>query len=1173
MGIKYVLTVWLSLCLWYGGLRPSALQAKPSGKEKITLLEAIEKISRKFDVYFTFDVTLVAKVEVQYEQALYSSAEDAIARILNGTGIKYQFYDRRFVILYKDDASGLESLRQMSKHLNGLISQGEKEMAATKKDYLLVPAKLPSQSILKSIPPVAFSVEGRVTNQDGEPLIGVTVQVKGDSKATTTDNRGHFSLSEIDVNAVLVFSYVGFKTQEIKVGGQVNLKIIMVSADQALGEVVVVGYGTQKKVNLTGAVSVVSKEIFENRSVPDAMAAMQGKIPGVSVTRTNGAPGAEGYSLQIRGASSVNNVDVLVLIDGVVGSLSALNPSDIESMSVLKDAAASAIYGSNASGGVLLVTTKKGASGKTKFEYSSMYGMSKMGRLPHPVDAYTQFSTLNIGNRNMGAYGLVFDDPVKIAWFKGERLDEPDKEGAYLQYFEPYGYFFIDPSRPNVWQSANSVNLLKEYTKEYNPLQTHNLSIRGGNEKNTFFLSAGYYDRKGILRYGPDSEKKYYTRLNINNELNRYLNLNSSISFTNNNIYQPGISTSSILENAYARFASGVQYGPTGDYFASHGLWQSMVQEMKEGGVNTNKIYNVDARTNLTIKNIIDGLTINVVGSKNYGISKLLNTRRTLTYLGVNGSPILIVNNPNNMRKSSAFSDYTTIQAYATYTFKVSTSHNFGLLGGYAYEDFRSEGIVANANRLVTNDFFSLNWGNPDTKSNTDNIITWTTVASFGRLNYNFREKYLFEANLRYDGSSRLASANRWHTFPSLSVGWNIDKETFFRGVGLIQHLKLRASWGQLGNSNALGYYDYIGLLYSASNLPLNNVPTQYIYQNKLASPTKTWETVETSNIGLDLTALNGRLTFTADAYIKKNKNMLAELEVPDIIGIGLPTYNVGELETKGWEMEITWREMFRKFKYWVTFNLSDNTNKLVKYNGRSIVQPGLVNLIEGKPLGTLWGYRTDGLFRSDDEFQKYDVFIDPKTGAGDMKYLDLDGNKKIDAGEGTLSNHGDLVLLGNNAPRYMFGTTIGFQWKGFDFSVFLQGVGKRKFYPDDRLLTVMINAIYMPYEEQLDYWTPENPTAYWPRPYVNGNQSFWKSDYWVQDAAYIRLKNIEIGYTLPESISKKAGITKARFFATGQDLWEATKTLSYIDPESPNNVSFIYPFYRSASLGLNITF
>jgi hypothetical protein len=367
-------------------------------------------------------------------------------------------------------------------------------------------------------------------------------------------------------------------------------------------------------------------------------------------------------------------------------------------------------------------------------------------------------------------------------------------------------------------------------------------------------------------------------------------------------------------------------------------------------------------------------------------------------------------------------------------------------------------------------------------------------------------------------------------------------------------------------------------MLNASANLPFNNVNTQYIYQTVLASSTKTWETVETSNIGIDLSTFNNRLVFTADAYIKHNKNMLASLQVPSIIGVGLSSYNLGELETRGWEVSATWKEMSRKFKYWVTVNLSDNTNKLVRYQGRNIVQAGTVPLIEGMPINTIWGYKTDGLFQSDQEYADYGVYIDPKTGGGDVKYLDLDGNKRIDIGEGTLKNHGDLVLLGDANPRYLFGVSFGFKWNGLDFSTFFQGVGKRNFAMQSGDIwnspyTVFSDAIAMVLREQLDYWTPDNPKAFWPRPYVNGLQSYMPSDYWIQDAAYIRLKNIEIGYTIPPSLSQKAAISKARLFISGQDLWETTKTFSYIDPESPNNIGYIYPFYRSVSFGLNVTF
>jgi hypothetical protein len=357
------------------------------------------------------------------------------------------------------------------------------------------------------------------------------------------------------------------------------------------------------------------------------------------------------------------------------------------------------------------------------------------------------------------------------------------------------------------------------------------------------------------------------------------------------------------------------------------------------------------------------------------------------------------------------------------------------------------------------------------------------------------------------------------------------------------------------------------------SSLPFNGAPTQYIYQNKLASPTKTWETVETSNIGIDFVTFNGKLSVSADAYIKKNKNMLASMEVPSIIGVGLPSYNVGELETRGWDLQLSWKEMTGKFKYWVSINLSDNTNKLIRYEGRNIIVEGVNRLIEGMPLNTLWGYKTDGLFQSNQEYADYGVFIDPKTGEGDMKYLDLKADKKINAGSGTPEDHGDLVRLGDTNPRYLFGINLGFRWKGFDFNSFFQGVGKRKFFLNNSFLMPIQATEYSPIKEQLDYWTTENRDAFWPRLYTGGMQSYKPSDYWIQDAAYIRLKNIEIGYTFPQAFTQKACLSKARLFISGQDLWETTKAFSFVDPEFPNDAGFVYPFYRSISLGLNITF
>tara|TARA_R110002049_G_scaffold77528_2_gene198241 strand:- start:6570 stop:9710 length:3141 start_codon:yes stop_codon:yes gene_type:complete len=1023
------------------------------------------------------------------------------------------------------------------------------------------------------------TISGNVTDATtGMPLPGATIIVKGTVSGTTSDFDGNFALTLSNIPSTIEISYLGYLTQEITINDQVNMDISLQPNESALDEVVVVGYGAQKKVNLTGAVAVASKEIFENKAVPNAIAALQGQLPGVTITRSSGKPGSENFQAQIRGASSINSVAALVLIDGIEGNLSSINPNDIESMSVLKDAAAAAIYGSNAAGGVILVNTKNGTAGKTTVQYSGMYGMTKMGRLPTPASAYEQMNALAIGFRNAGGPILEWESPVRLAWLRGERLDETDYVGASIETY-PTGRFFVTSGRPNIWQSANSINMVKEYTNDTNPLQSHNVSISGGNDKNRFFFSTGYYYRKGILRYGPDSNDRLNARFKSNNELSKNVTLNTMVAFANDNIYQPIESAESILNYALKFWSSGVTYGPEeGEYFPSHGLWPNKVHVMKEGGENTNKDYTFDGRSELVIEDILPGLRLNVLGGAKYQMGNNFRTARTLQYIGTFGTPVVTSNYPNSMEKSSSFSKYYTLQGFATYDFNLNESHSFKILGGYSYEDYRNEFITAGARNLVTNDFFSLNWGDPNTKTNGDEISTWATMAGFGRINYNFREKYLLEANLRYDGSSRLAPDNRWNAFPSISAGWNINKEDFFQNVKIIQDLKLRASWGQLGNSNALGLYDYIGLLNASTNLPLNNSPTQYVDQRVLASESKTWETVETANVGLDFTAFNRRFSFTADAYVKTNKDMLVSIEAPAILGVGTSSYNYGELQTKGFEIAIGWKEMSKGFKYWVNANFADNTNKLIKYDGRNIVSAGQVPLIEGLPLNTLWGYKTDGLFQSDQEYQDYGVFINPRTGGGDMKYLDLNGDNEINIGAGTLEDHGDLVRLGDSNPRYLFGINLGSSWKGIDFSCFFEGVGQRKFSLQNgtiwnTMYASFSDAINLPFVEKLDYWTPENPGAFWPRPYNGGMQSYLPSDYWVQDAAYIRLKNIEIGYTIPQSLTQKARISKARFFVSGQDLFEFTNTLSWIDPEQPENTGVIYPFYRTISMGLNITF
>lgn len=456
---------------------------------------------------------------------------------------------------------------------------------------------------------------------------------------------------------------------------------------------------------------------------------------------------------------------------------------------------------------------------------------------------------------------------------------------------------------------------------------------------------------------------------------------------------------------------------------------------------------------------------------------------------------------------------------------------------------------------------------------------TWALASLFGRLNYNYKEKYLFEASYRYDGSSRLAPQNRWQLFPSFSAAWRLSEENFIKEkLFFVNNLKLRLSWGQLGNGSVLGYYDYIPLLTSGlttnNNLVFNGQRTQYFYQGVLASPDKTWETVQQANIGIDISLLKNRLSITADYYDKRNKNMLADLNLPSIIGINVPKFNVGELKSWGYEIDIKWRDRIGKVDYRVGFNLSDNQNKLLKYEGRSILSGGgVVALLEGYPMNTVWGYKTSGYFQNQQEIDDYKTKIQlpfANTGPGDVRYLDLNGDGVISNGGDTPLNPGDMVYLGTTNARYTYGFDMGVTWKRFDFSVFFQGVFKRKFLINEGTLSPILGTADMPWTIHMDRWTPDNPDAFFPRMYQTSAHNFRPSDKWVQNGTYIRLKNIQLGYVLP--INRKF-VRDLKIYVSGQDLWESTKVLKVFDPEVGNDVgATTYPFYRTISFGLNLT-
>jgi TonB-linked SusC/RagA family outer membrane protein len=536
------------------------------------------------------------------------------------------------------------------------------------------------------------------------------------------------------------------------------------------------------------------------------------------------------------------------------------------------------------------------------------------------------------------------------------------------------------------------------------------------------------------------------------------------------------------------------------------------------------------------------------------------------------------VNQVNSYSISNEVTKNLNLQFLANYDLKIN-KHTIGALVGYQWEDFRYVNTTSGASNMVSNDLPTLNLGDDKTKTNSEAIATYAFQSVFGRFNYNYDDKYLLEGTMRQDESSKLAEDGRIKIFPSVSAGWNLHRESWMsESLQFISEFKLRGSWGRLGGAlgSTLGNYDYVNQLNRGSALVLGDSRTSFIFQGSLPSTNLSWETIETTNGGFDIGLMKNKLQVSGDYYVKSNKNMLTPQQLPATIGIATPRKNNGELKSWGWELEVKYRgKIGDKFSYNVGGNFSDNQNELVSFSNRIVVARGNNSLIEGYPINTIWGYQTAGYFSTADEVKAW-AFQDNRTGAGDLKYVDQNGDKQVTVGKGSKSDYGDLILLGSSSPRYLFGFNFGFEYQGFDFSAFVQGVGQRTFLGGSESVGPLLVTWKQAMGIHRDYWTPENPNALFPRPYVGATHNFGTSDKWAFNGQYARLKNIQLGYTLPSVLTKKMGISKARVYVSGQDILTVSamgKFGTLFDPESANNADNDYPYFSTASVGLNLSF
>lgn len=1000
------------------------------------------------------------------------------------------------------------------------------------------------------------TVTGVVLDPTGMPVIGANIMVKGTTSGTITDMDGKFSL-DVDKDATLVISYIGFASQEIKVGNQTKLSISLKEDSEALDELVVVGYGTQKKVNLTGSVEVLEGDKLENRPVTTVTQALQGQVSGANFTTGSFGyePGAS-LSFQIRGQG-----DAYVLVDGVPTDLSRVNPNDIESISVLKDAAAASIYGAMASYGVVLITTKSGKSNqKPVISFNANVATKKLHRKPHMVDSWTFAKMLNEAGDNGG--GRVYDNETIdriIAYQNDPTLPETVPSTVV----------------PGKWAEEQYSNANYDWFDEYygsGLTNQENISIRGGSEKVKYYVSAGHVYDDGIINYGTDNYRRLNTIAKIDVELTKWWSFSVNNRFQHSKRVKPNFDNQGdydLLFHQIARtFPNQAKVTPNGYYTKL-----SKIPWTQDAGTDETKGYETMQRFTTEIRPLT-GWKINADYTFRSYTSKFTSNNFICYEDMVDGTLVpLGTTVPSYVEKNQQNNFYSSFNAYTSYQFDIKDMHNFSIMAGLQQEQQRNETLAGRKNDIVTNEVPSISTSTGDIHSLTDDLTHWSRLGFFFRLNYNFKEKYLLEVNGRYDGTSIFAEGNRWGFFPSFSGAWNMSREAFFDPiVDKVNNLKIRASWGSLGNQNVTAYQD-LALMGIKSNLAwlLNGSRPVYTTASNLVNTMLTWETSQTLDFGIDAGFLNNRLNVTADWYQRHTKDRLGPAEaLPAVIGATIPKKNNSELRTNGWEIAVTWRDQVNDdFSYSVSAMLYDYYSTVTKYNNPTNI---LTTDYEGKRVGDLWGYTTEGLIQTQEEADKimqtgYQNQFHSVWNTGDVKYADLNKDGVVNNGKNTLEDHGDLSIIGNTTPRYQFSLTLGAEYKGFDFSMMWQGVGKRDLWINSNMFwgftTWNQSSLFV--DDHLDYYRDKdadtyaglgiNTESYFPRPYLVDNQNNKNRQTqtrYLQNGAYARLKNLQLGYTLPKSLTEKIELSRVRVYFSGDNLCTLTGRFPHsLDPET----------------------
>lgn len=971
------------------------------------------------------------------------------------------------------------------------------------------------------------TVSGSVKDVNGEPIIGANVIEKGTTNGIVTNQNGEFSLS-IPNNKTLQISYIGYLVYEIVAHGQQNLKVILKEDSQALEEVVVVGYGTQKKANLTGAISSVKADVLENRTTSNPVNMLTGNMSGVTIVQNSGQPGADGAALRVRGVGTLGNAEAMVIIDGVESSMSNVDPNDIENISVLKDAAAASIYGVRAANGVILVTTKRGDVGKPVINYNGYLGWQEKVRMPKYLDSYNYAVLLNEAYVNDG-------------------LNKPYSEEELKK--------FKDGSDADRYPNSDWLGSLLDKSGFFN---NHHLSVNGGSEAIKYSISIGYHSKEGLM---PNmAYNKLNVRSNLDAKINDRLEVSLNLAAYRSDRSSPASGVTNIMYYAFRETpVTAIQFS-NGRYGLFKNEHNSVASARESGKAH---LYSGNFQGSASfVYRLLDGLSLRGNAASTFNLSEEHTFLKSMKfYTADSEDPIRTTRSSVNDKDGKSLE--INLQAYLDYSKTFGKNSFKGLLG---YSQIYNQYRVLRALRRdlpLNNNLGEINAGDQTTQETEGNKIEYALRSAFGRINYTYAERYLFEANLRYDGTSRFHKNNRFGWFPSFSAGWRISEEDFFN-VEWINNLKIRASWGQLGNQE-IGDYAFYNTYMFGQNYTFGNTLVSGISINdKMSNAGISWEKTDQTNIGVDADLLGGRLNFTGDFFIKKTNDILLELPIPEIVGVRPPMQNAGKVKNTGVEFSVTHNNRVRDFQYYTTFNFSYVDNKITDLSGGDT--PGRS---VGDPINNIYGYVVDGMFKDQAEIDAHSKQI---WGAvpGDLKYRDINNDGVV--------NEKDRKSLGTYFPKINLGLRLGFSYKNLDFSALIQGATMVDAIVKDEINKAFYNGGKVT-EYHLDRWTPENTNASYPRLSMKDSKKNWMtSTFWMQNASYLKMRNMQIGYTLPKQWLAKAGINRLRVYLSIDNLFTITG-FDGVDPESAYNMkdlsvaSSYYPLTRNYSLGVNLSF